>query len=174
MNVLTAPVLTSLSAWFAAIVGALCQAVAARVGQDRAMGPLVLLLSGRLGRLRQRFDTLLPRVAAGLYVPAARLRFKHMLADPAMMALLVEIPAAGRIIRPVCRLLGIRPDGHVVVPGLVARRPKAAPVSSESPVPKPSEAVGPKTWAELIASKPVVVESVDSSPRFQQKFWSQR
>ena len=193
---LTAPVLTALSAWFATIIGDLRGAVTARAGQDRA---LLVKFAERLDRLRQRFDALLARLAAGRYVPpaarpqpkddagkkrtvsarlpggfvwvyrllaydaaAARLHLEQLLVDPAMVTLLAEIPAAGRLIRPMCRLLGIKPGGILVV------------ATAAAPPAKPTPAA-PMTWAELIASKPIpTLENEGRAARFQRKSWSQR
>ena len=65
MNNFASPSTTSLSARFAAAIGKLCAMVAARGGREHAVGPLVILICGYLGRLRQRFDRLAARVAAG-------------------------------------------------------------------------------------------------------------
>ncbi|MBV8522612.1 MAG: hypothetical protein JOY71_10905 [Acetobacteraceae bacterium] len=35
---------------------------------------------------------------------------QYLLADPEMAALLADVPQAGRILRPLCRMLGIRPE----------------------------------------------------------------
>ena len=65
MNNFASPSTPSLSERFAAVIGKLCAMVAARGGREHAVGPLVVVIAGYLSRLRQRFDRLVARVAAG-------------------------------------------------------------------------------------------------------------
>ena len=72
---------------------------------------------------------------------------RHLLADPELASLLVAAPQAGRILRPLCRMLGILP-GPDLPPALFG--PPAGPRSSApplpsvpSPVPDPAAAASP-------------------------------
>ncbi len=69
-------------------------------------------------------------------------------ATPEMAALLAAAPEAGRILRPLCRLLAITPPGALALPSDVGKPdPQSRPAK---PVP-----VVPLTWAQLIAQNPV-------------------
>ncbi len=59
---------------------------------------------------------LVPQTASG----ASQLQ--HLLAEPEMAALIAAAPQMGRILRPLCRMLGVRPP-----PGLRAPPPARAP-----------------------------------------------
>ena len=48
-----------------------------------------------------------------------------LLAEPELQALLTTVPAAGRILRPLCRMLGVEPVG-VLAPAVVADAPVRA------------------------------------------------
>jgi hypothetical protein len=70
------------------------------------------------------------RLALRLTQDAAvfRSQLEYLLADPEMTALLAEVPQAGRILRPLCHMLGIAPG-----PALrLARRQRPAPAPSMS------------------------------------------
>jgi hypothetical protein len=107
----------------------------------------------RTGRRRSRRDPakLLPerfawlvRVAPGAAAGAAQLQ--HLLLDPDMAALIAAAPQAGRILRPLCRMLGVIPPPALARP----RRPRqpatptgpAAPARLPAP-PAPAEAAAP-------------------------------
>src|SRR5947209_16938317 len=65
---------------------------------------------------------------------AARSQLEYLLADPEMAALLAEVPQAGRILRPLCHMLGIPP-----VPALrLARGTRRAPAPSVSASGRPA------------------------------------
>lgn len=51
-------------------------------------------------------------------------QLQHLLADPELVALLETAPQAGRILRPLCRLLAVRP-----VPALLRLPPPARPAA---------------------------------------------
>ncbi len=57
-------------------------------------------------------------------------QLRHLLAEPEMAALLAAAPQAGRILRPLCRMLGIRPP-----PGLPGPRPAPAGTPSGAIIP---------------------------------------
>jgi hypothetical protein len=65
---------------------------------------------------------LVPEAAAG----ASQLR--HLLADPDMAALLAAAPQMRRLLRPLCRMLGVRPP-----PGLLTPPPAAPPAAPPAP-----------------------------------------
>ncbi len=56
-------------------------------------------------------------------------QLRHLLADPEMAALIAAAPQAGRLLRPLCRTLGIRPP-----PGPLS--PPAAPPAAARPAPR--------------------------------------
>jgi hypothetical protein len=141
---------------FAAILDALCRAVAARGGRGWMATPLVLLIWGRLRRMATRFAGLAarPRPAAppaavtrkrpsrppgpprlsrvfGLLpcllpeAASAASQLQHLLADPEMAALLAATPQLGRVLHPLCRMLGLRPAPGQIPPP--PARPRATP-----------------------------------------------
>src|SRR5271155_1466097 len=59
----------SLTDRFACLIGGLQHVVAAYIAKDRTAGPLILLLCGRLSRIRQRFAALVERAKAGPLPP---------------------------------------------------------------------------------------------------------
>ncbi len=72
----------------------------------------------------------LPKTSAWLVrlVPAAAAQaaqLQHLLADPELAALLAAAPQAGRVLRPLCRMLGVAPPGPPAPP----RPPRAAPAA---------------------------------------------
>ena len=125
---------------------------------DPRIVPLVLPIAVRIGRLMQRFERLVARLAAGwrpeLTPVAVRVRpavtrvrldvvrlptsfgwlvqmtqsaaaygshLEALLAEPGMADLLAAAPSAGRLLRPLCRMLGVAPGPplgaiRVVVP----------------------------------------------------------
>ena len=77
-------------------------------------------------RLPRRFAWLPPLVpGAGAYGS----QLQHLLADPEMAALLAAAPQAGRILRPLCRMLGVRPPHGLRAP---PPSPPAAPTRPEA------------------------------------------
>ena len=127
------------------------------MAKDRSAVAVLFLAWARLGRLASRFEALVQAVGAGRLPPAAVRRgqaerdlelprleglppppgaavygsqVQHWLADPEMAALLASAPQAERILRPLCRMLGIR-----LGPELVSKRRRrsasgAGPVDS--------------------------------------------
>jgi len=68
------------------------------------------------------------------------LQLEHLLTDPAMQAALAAVPAVRRILRPICRMLGVTTLEPVVVKVPVVRkplvrRPRVARVKPWSPGP---------------------------------------
>ena len=124
---------------FAIIIGGLCQALGQRVGGPGGLpSPFLILIWTRLRRLKARFARLaatpppsrparrrtqsprdcqpppLPRHFAWLLrlVPETApciSQLRHFLSEPDVASLLAETPQLGRILRPLCRALGIRP-----------------------------------------------------------------
>ena len=151
-----------IAARLARIVAGLTGLVAA-TGLARGLaGPLIILIVIRLNRLLARFTASAraearkrrgakPRPARA-YVPpplprrfawllrvlpgagAAGSQLRHLLDDPAMTALIEARPAAGRALRPLCHLLGIRPP-----PALrgktVLRKTRRRPPAPRPPAP---------------------------------------
>jgi hypothetical protein len=72
----------------------------------------------------------LPRLFPGHLVPGARSQLQHLLAEPDMIALIGQTPQLGRILRPLCHMLGIAiPDP--------LRRPPIPRAKSPAPARKP-------------------------------------
>jgi hypothetical protein len=61
-------------------------------------------------------------------------QIQHWLADPELATLLKEAPQAGRILRPLCQMLAIRPEPGIPPALWAARRtpPASSPVPAES------------------------------------------
>ncbi len=89
-------------------------------------------------RLPRRFGWLLrlERQAAA----AAGSQLRHLLDDPEMAAILAA-PQAGRLLRPLCRMLGVRPP-PALVPPTRPTRPRKPPSSRPAAV-RPSPAAPP-------------------------------
>ena len=68
-------------------------------------------------------------------------QLQHLLADPEMAALLAAAPQAGRLLRPLCRMLGVRPP-PALVPPTRPTRPRKPPSSRPAAV-RPSPAAPP-------------------------------
>jgi hypothetical protein len=184
MTTLTADNLGRIEAAFARLVATLCGFVAVRGGRDPSVTGLVLLLHGRVSRIRQRFTRLvaklmtgwrpaalapraprtdarvreaqarLPSGSAWLFhllkheAAAARAHLEQVLADPAMQAVLAEVPAAGRLMRPMCRMLGVKSCAEFTVPGIGEAKPRAL-----APAPKVAGdrvvAIGSLGWVAM-------------------------
>ena len=165
---------------FAAIVHALCRAVAARGARGALAAPVVVLLWLRLNRASKRIDSLaarldaaggtlappkperrrnrparrsktLPRRFAWLLRPipeatAASSQLRHLMADPACAALLEAEPRYGRILRPLCRHLGIRPPASIAQqkPRHAPNRPEPVTEPVTEPAPKPAPEFPPE------------------------------
>ncbi|WP_287987508.1 hypothetical protein [Acidiphilium sp.] len=177
---------------FAAIVHALCRAVAARGARGALAAPVVILLWLRLNRASKRIDSLAARLdAAGGALPApkpdrrrnrparrsktlprrfawllrpipeataAASQLRHLMADPACAALLEAEPRFGRILRPLCRHLGIRPPACIAPrePPPPPRRPKPAPDLAPESIPEiPTHAAPPAPRIRPRAQRPV-------------------
>lgn len=111
-------------------------ALTARLAQDRPAAPCAPRTgrpspAARPPRLPTGFAWLI-RLAQETAIFGSQLR--HLLADPDMAALLAASPQAGRLLRPVCRMLGIDP-GADIPPALFARRAKAASPASHGDPP---------------------------------------
>jgi len=89
-------------------------------------------------------------------------QLQALLADPAMAALLAAAPEAGRILRPLCRLLAIAPEGMLALPSAAGKpAPKPRPAK---PAPPPES--GPtlaQMWAALTNQTPAAAP--DPPPR---------
>ena len=66
-------------------------------------------------------------------------QLQRLLADPEMAALLAATPRMGRLLRPLCRMLAVKPPPGLLAPTNRTRRPAARVVASgEAPAPGPS------------------------------------
>ena len=172
--------LASPASRFAAIIAALCDRVAAEGHRRGIAGPLVVLIWTRLRRLADRLAAALdgpqrpprPRHPAtarqpaparprplprrlGTLIPAAAGQIRHLLNDPEILALAAASPAAGRALRPLCHILGLRPP-----PAL--RRPKRPdPAPDPAPDPVPARAAVPSPYA----AQPVPASGPDAAAR---------
>ncbi len=89
-------------------------------------------------------------------------QLQALLADPQMAALLAAAPEAGRILRPLCRLLAIAPEGLLVLPSAAGKpAPKPRP-AKPAPPPEPPSAIS-QIWAVLTAGMPAAAP--DPPPR---------
>ncbi len=79
-------------------------------------------------RLPRGFAWLLRRLPQAA---AAASQLQHLLADPAMADLLAAAPQAGRLLRPLCQMLGVRPPP---ARSLSSGRKQAGPVGAPPPV----------------------------------------
>ena len=68
----------------------------------------------------------------------------YLLTTPAMATLVAEAPQAGRSLRPLCHILGVRPPEYLRLPRRV-RRPRSSPRSSPRPSPRRGEGEGQDT-----------------------------
>ncbi len=96
-------------------------------------------------RLPRRFAWLLPLVPGEAAAYGSQLQ--HLLADPEMAALIAAAPQAGRILRPLCRMLGVRlppslRQPSLRQPSLRTPRPSAPAAGTAGPVlaPRPPPA----------------------------------
>ncbi len=83
-------------------------------------------------RLPTRFGWLL-RLLPQSEIATARGQLTTLLDDPDMIALLATHPTLGRSLRPLCRLLGITPPGHLCS---APQRPPRAPKPRKTPTPR--------------------------------------
>ncbi len=89
-------------------------------------------------------------------------QLQALLADPQMAALLAAAPEAGRILRPLCRLLAIAPEGLLALPSAAGKpAPKPRP-AKPAPPPAPPSAIS-LIWAALTGQPPGVTP--DPPPR---------
>ena len=101
-------------------------------------GTLPALRKSRAGETRPpvvRAPSIIPRVPAWLLVAvreawAARSQLEHLLSDAEMVEFLAAVPQAGRILGPLCRMLGIgeKPPVPGRKPRAVWQMPRPAPV----------------------------------------------
>lgn len=83
-------------------------------------------------------------------VPEARSfgsQLEHLLRQPEMAALLESAPQAGRLLRPLCRMLGVRPEPPLALPRRPPRpaRPRRA-VPKAKPLADPHASLPPLPW----------------------------
>ena len=88
-------------------------------------------------RLPRRFAWLV-RLVPGTGAFGSQLQY--LLADPEMTALIAAAPQAGRILRPLCRMLGVRPPPNLLRPRPAppAAPPRPAASGRAPPPPSPS------------------------------------
>ncbi len=86
-------------------------------------------------------------------------QLRHLLSDPEMAALLEAAPQAGRILRPLCRMLGVRPTPALPPP---PKRPEApGEPAAEHPIQRPGRRPQPRspgspsmTWRGIFMGLP--------------------
>ncbi len=83
---------------------------------------------------RNRSNVALPRRFAWLrqYLPETAIyadQLQQLLADPEIAALVAQVPQAGKILRPICRMLGVQPIPQILTP----QAPNPAPPPLETP-----------------------------------------
>lgn len=101
---------------------------------------------------------LVPESAAG----ASQLQ--HLLAGPEMAALVAAAPQTGRVPRPLCRMLGVRPPAFLALPPPVRRAPpaqaataaRAAPAASS---PNPPRHKGPPHRKGPMRAPPILLRA---------------
>jgi hypothetical protein len=65
-------------------------------------------------------------------------QLQALLAKPETAALLAAAPEAGRILRPLCRLLGVHPEGALALPSAAGKPASQQSAVKPAPVPPPS------------------------------------
>ncbi len=83
-------------------------------------------------RLPRGFAWLVRRVPQAA---AAASQLQHLLADPAMADLLASAPQAGRLLRPLCQMLGVRPPSALGRPPPLRPAPPSRPAVHPRPTP---------------------------------------
>ena len=77
---------------------------------------------------------------ARLESAAAASQLRHLLAQPDMQALAAADPRMGRLLRPLCHMLGVTPTPEIAKPARVAR---PAPAAQDTAPPRPAPAPEP-------------------------------
>ncbi len=133
-----------------------CRRVAAPAAEtDAAPAPRRVRPAEPLPRGRGWLIRLVPRAAPG----ASQLR--HLLTAPEMAELLAAAPQAGRILRPLCRMLGVALPQFLVLPKRpprkAARRPRrrrAVTVASAGRAERPARAAASRRPPPLACGPP--------------------
>ena len=89
-------------------------------------------------------------------------QLQALLADPGMAALLAADPQAGRILRPLCRMLAVVPEGGLVLASAAGKPAPRMRAAKPAPAAPPPSAIS-LIWAALIGPAPAVAP--DPSPR---------
>jgi hypothetical protein len=95
---------------------------------------------------------LVPETAAG----ASQLQ--HLLAGPEMAALVAAAPQTGRVLRPLCRMLGVRPPAFLVLPPPARRAPPAQAATAARAAPTAS-APGPPRRKGPMRAPPILLRA---------------
>ena len=112
----------------------------------------------RLPRQRFWMFRLLPRDATGYGS-----QLQAWLATPEMAALLAAAPEAGRILRPLCRLLEIHPEGALALPSMAGK-----PAPKQRVIKPPPPTALSLIYAAMMAAQP---EPVPSWPPDGKRLW---
>ncbi len=112
----------------------------------------------RLPRERFWLIRLLPHQAA-----AYGSQLQALLADPQTAALLAAAPEAGRILRPLCRLLGVHPEGALALPSMAGK-----PAPKQRVVKPPPPTALSLIYAAMMAAQP---EPVPAWPPDGKRLW---
>jgi hypothetical protein len=167
----SAPAPISLSTRFFLLIKGLCEAICSRLAADQSDAVIIFLAWERLRRLSDRFESLVSGFcneggwgggSFGSWAdpPTVRLPTKfgwflqlvpeaaayagpvqEFLGDPRLPALLAEGPRAARILRPLCRMLGL-PLPPELAPPPRPKRPKPAKADA-APAHSAAAAAGP-------------------------------
>ena len=137
---LAGPVLLLLWPWLRRTVGRFAR-LAARLQAGRMLSTRRRPAAPRPPRARTPRKPRLPEGFAWVVrlVPeaaASASQLQHLLADPDVAALIAAAPTMGRLLRPLCRMLGVRPPPGLTPPREAAPRParrKAAPCAANPP-----------------------------------------
>jgi hypothetical protein len=144
---------------FSQILTDLQAVIAVHAARNRALTVLLVALWGRIARMRTRLERLVALWRAGTQAGARRVfpskvawltrmlgyevaafggQLRHLMTDAECVAFLAAVPQAGRILRPLLRMLSIDPLPEVILP---VRRavPEAAPVAEPA---EPAAMVG--------------------------------
>jgi hypothetical protein len=79
----------------------------------------------------------------GYHAAGSASQLEHLLTDPAIAELVATVPSVGRMLRPLCRILGISPPVLGLKPPKPPRVPRARPESAAHPATTPAPWEGP-------------------------------
>ncbi len=100
-------------------------------------------------------------------------RLQALLADPQTAALLAAALEAGRILRPLCRLLAVHPEGALALPWAQGKpEPRRRPAKPPAPPVEQRSAIA-QVWAALTVGMPGETSTTNfGPPRRKPPWWS--